>query len=83
MWRGESKRVAALLQEQGIRSFVGDRILDQEHWAKWTEVHRCIDYRANLDAIHMQISKEHGFREMLRPHDRPSITVCWQAETSP
>ena len=31
--------MAALLQEQGIRSFVGDRILDQEHWAKWTEVH--------------------------------------------
>jgi hypothetical protein len=35
----EGKRVAALLHEQGIRSFVGDRILDQEHWAKWTEVH--------------------------------------------
>ena len=35
----EGKRVAALLQEQGIRSFVGDRIFDQEHWAKWTEVH--------------------------------------------
>src|SRR5688572_16325071 len=56
----DGQRVAARLQEQGIRSFVGDRNFDKEHWAKWTEVH-------GSDSVVVFVPKELSIRARLLP----------------
>ena len=35
----EGKRVAALLKEQKIRNYPGDRLFEKDYWAKWTNTH--------------------------------------------
>ena len=50
--------MAALLQEQRIRSWVGDRIFDQAHWAKWTQVH-------GSDSVVIFVPKEDSIRARL------------------